>query len=367
MAVRVAELGDVLARVLPVLVFFVAITVVAEIADAAGVFDVAGHWASRAGRHRTPLLWLLFVLVAIACTVVLSLDTTAVLLTPVGLAIATQLDISPVPFALSTLWIANTASLLLPVSNLTNLLALHHFELLGLGHVGYVRLAVLPALAAAVGTVAVLYLLHRRELRGRYLLDALPDAHDQVLLRVAAAVCLAVGPLFAVGLSPAWVSSVAAVVLVATGGARNRDLVRRLHVPWRMALAVAVLFVVIDAALQLGVQPALASLAGEGTSPGDLARVAAVGALAANVVNNLPAYIALESVTSDAPARLMALLIGVNVAPLVTPWASLATLLWAQRCRARGIHVSVKSLAVQGLLCALVSAGLALTALVVVS
>ena len=123
-----------------------------------------------------------------------------------------------------------------------------------------------------------------------------------------------------------------------------------------MAMAVAALFVVIDAALQLGLQPALASLAGDGTSAGDLARVAGVGALAANGVNNLPAYIALESVTSDAPARLMALLIGVNVAPLVTPWASLATLLWAQRCRARGIHISAKSLAVQGLLCAVVSA-----------
>jgi arsenical pump membrane protein len=88
-----------------------------------------------------------------------------------------------------------------------------------------------------------------------------------------------------------------------------------------------------------------------------------VGALAANAVNNLPAYIALESVTSDAPARLMALLIGVNVAPLVTPWASLATLLWAGRCRARGIRIPAGSLAWQGLVCAVVSAGLALGAL----
>jgi arsenical pump membrane protein len=246
-------------------------------------------------------------------------------------------------------------------------LALHHFDLLGLGHAGYVRLAALPALAAVVGTVLVLYLLHRHDLRGRYLPDAPPDPHDRVLLRVGAAVCLAVGPLFAVGLSPAWVASVAAVVLVAAAWARNRDLVRHLNVPWRMALAVAALFVLIDAARQLGLQPALASLAGSGTSPGDLARVAGVGALAANVVNNLPAYIALESVTADAPARLMALLIGVNVAPLVTPWASLATLLWAQRCRARGIHISAWSLAAQGLLCAVVSAGLALAALVVTS
>ena len=358
------ELSDILGRVGPVLVFFVAITVVAEIADGAGVFDVAGHWAARAGRHRTPVLWLLFVVVAVVCTVFLSLDTTAVLLTPVGLAVASQLGISPLPFAFTTLWLANTASLLLPVSNLTNLLALHQFDTLGLGHAGYVRLAALPAGAAVLGTVVALACWHRAELRGRYELDAPPEPHDPTMLRLAAAVCVAIGPLFALGLSPAWVSSAAAVVLLVATWSRDRDRVTQVAVPWRMALAVAVLFVVIDVALRHGLQPALASLAGAGTSPADLARVAASGALAANIVNNLPAYIALESVTADAPQRLLALLVGVNVAPLVTPWGSLATLLWAQRCRARGLAVPAASLAWRGATCALAAGGLAWLALV---
>lgn len=359
----VDELGTVLGRVAPVLVFFVAITIVAEIADAAGVFDVAGHWTARAARHRTPLLWLLFVALAVGCTMFLSLDTTAVLLTPVGLAVAAQLRVSPVPFALATLWLANTGSLLLPVSNLTNLLALHHFDVLGLGHAGYVRLAAAPAAAAVVGTVAVLYVLHRRELTGRYTPEAPADPHDRVLLRAAAGVCLVVGPLFAAGLSPAWVASSGAVVLLVVVAVRSRALLRRLSVPWQMAVGVAVLFVVVDVALRDGLQPLLSTLAGEGTTPAALAQVTLAGALAANVVNNLPAYAALETVAAHDPGRLMALLVGVNVAPLVTPWASLATLLWAQRCRARGIRISVRSLALQGLTCAFVSTGLALGAL----
>ena len=362
-----AELAELAARVLPVLVFFVAITVVAEIADTAGVFDVAGHWTARVARHRTPVVWLLFVALAVGCTVFLSLDTTAVLLTPVGLAVAAQLEISPVPFALATLWLANTASLLLPVSNLTNLLALHHYEALGLGHGGYLKLAALPALAAVAGTTAVLWLLHRREIGVRFMLDAPPEPHDPVMLRIAGAVCLAVGPLFALGLSPAWVGSGAAAVLVAALAVRDRSRLRDIQVPWQMALAVAALFVAVDVALRHGLQPLLAALAGTGTGPVDLARVAGIGALAANAVNNLPAYIALESVASDAAPRLMALLIGVNVAPLVTPWASLATLLWAQRCRAGGVSVSAASLALQGLLCTVAAGGLALTALMVVS
>ncbi len=358
------ELGDLVARVGPVLVFFVAITVVAEIADAAGVFDVAGHWTARAARHRTLVLWLLFVGLAVVCTIFLSLDTTAVLLTPVGLAIAAQLEVSPVPFAFATLWLANTASLLLPVSNLTNLLALHHFDALGLGHAGYVRTALWPALGAIIGTVAVLAVLHRRELAGRYTLDAPPEPHDVFLLRVSGAVCLAIGPLFAVGLSPAWVSVAAALVLAAVTAIRRPRLLSGLSLPWAMTIGVAVLFVVIDLALHHGLQPWLAQAAGRGHGPADLARVTGVGALGANAVNNLPAYVALESVTADSAHRLMALLIGVNVGPLVTPWGSLATLLWAQRCRARGVRIAPWSLAVQGLACALVACGLALAGLI---
>jgi len=362
-----AELGAVLGRVAPVLVFFVAITLVAEIADAAGVFDVAGHWTARAARHRTAVLWLLFVVLAVGCTVFLSLDTTAVLLTPVGLAIARQLRVSAVPFALSTLWLANTASLLLPVSNLTNLLALHQFDALGLGHGGYLRLAAAPAAAAGVGTVAVLYALHRRELHGRFHAEAPADPHDRLLLRIAGATCLVVGPLFAFGLPPAWVASVAAVVLVVVLLVRSPSTLRRLSVPWAMALGVAALVVAVDLARRHGLEPALSAVAGQGTDPVSLARVTATGALAANLANNLPAYAALESVTAHEPGRLLALLVGVDVAPLVTPWASLATLLWAQRCRARGIRISTKSLALQGAACAVVSAGLALGALLLVS
>jgi arsenical pump membrane protein len=60
----------------------------------------------------------------------------------------------------------------------------------------------------------------------------------------------------------------------------------------------------------------------------------------------------------------MALLIGVNVGPLVTPWGSLATLLWAQRCRARGVRIAPWTLAGQGLVCALVACGLSLAGLI---
>lgn len=355
------ELVDLAARVGPVMVFLVAMTVVAEVAEIAGVFDVAAHWTSHAGRHRTWLLWLLVVALATACTIVLSIDTTAVLLTPVVIAMTRQLGIPAMPFALTTVWLANTASLLLPVSNLSNLIALHRFSSLGVGTHEYIALAWRPALAAIVATVVVLFLLHRRELLTRYSPDPPAEPHDRVLLWVAGGVCVALGPAFVSGMTPAIPAAVGAVVLVGALAWRWPARLRTVAVPWPMVLAVCALFVVVEVAMRHGLEGVLADLVGG--PDGSLWQVGAVGAAGANVVNNLPAYLALEPVSDTSPEHLMALLVGVNAGSIVTVWGSLATLLWRDRCRRAGLRVDALPYAVRSLACAVAAVGAALLAL----
>ncbi|KXO90721.1 SLC13 family permease [Tsukamurella pseudospumae] len=339
----------VVAQVAPVLGFLLAITVVAEVAQLAGVFDALGVLAARLGRGRVLFMWLWVVLVACVATIVLSLDTTAVLLTPVVLAAARRLGIAPLPFAMTTVWLANTASLLLPVSNLTNLLAVYHLE----GGVRvYTAVSWRPALAAIVVTVAMLWWLHRRALRGTYAVPVYEPPPDRVLFGAAAAVCAALGPAFALG-APPWVAATAAaVVLVGALAVRQPRRLREVVMPWRMVLILAAVFAAVQVALGLGLEGVLREVAGAGTAPSDLLRLAGVGALASNGVNNLPAYLALEPAATGEPVRLMALLIGVGVAPLVTLWASLATLLWRERCARAGLRIDARRFAVHGLILA---------------
>ncbi|MFW5473510.1 SLC13 family permease [Knoellia sp. CPCC 206450] len=355
------ELVDLAARVGPVMLFLVAMTVVAEVAEIAGVFDVAAHWTSHAGRHRTWLLWLLVVALATACTIVLSIDTTAVLLTPVVIAMTRQLGIPAMPFALTTVWLANTASLLLPVSNLSNLIALHRFSSLGVGTHEYIALAWRPALAAILATVVVLFLLHRRELLTRYSPDPPAEPHDRVLLWVAGAVCVALGPAFVSGMTPAIPAAIGAVVLVGVLAWRWPARLRTVAVPWPMVLAVCALFVVVEVAMRNGLEGMLAGLVGG--PDGSLWQVGAVGAAGANIVNNLPAYLALEPVSDTSPEHLMALLVGVNAGSIVTVWGSLATLLWRDRCRRSGLSIDALPYAARSLACALAAVGAALLAL----
>jgi arsenical pump membrane protein len=329
--------ADVLARIGPVLVFLAGVTVIAELADAAGVFDVAAREAAHLGRGRVWRLWLMVVALAAGCTIVLSLDTTAVLLTPVVLAMAEQLDIPPRLFAITTVWLAGTASLLLPVSNLTNLLALHRLDALGIDLGGYLALSWRPALAALLSTVVVITMLFRRDLARRYAVSAAPAVPDKPLFWACVAVCVLLGPAFLSGVNVAWPATAGAVVLTVLFAARRRKVLRWSLLPWRLVITVTGLFLVVAALTEHGLDRVLTTVAGGGPDGllGDL-RLTGTTALSANLVDNLPAYVAMEPVADNTGHRLILLLIGVNCGCLLTLWGALATLLWRDRCHAAG-------------------------------
>lgn len=327
------ELWD---RVWPILLFVLAITVVTELAAAAGLFTVIAQHTARWGRGRAWTLWLLVALLATVSTIFLSLDTTAVLLTPVVVVLARHSGLDPLPFALTTVWLANTGSLLLPVSNLTNLLAQH-----AMGQPSPFEFAALmaaPAVVAIVVPLAVIFVLYRRSLLARYRTGEGVAVDDPVLFRWSAGVVAALVPLLVSGL-PVWIPAVAAaLVLGAVFLVRRRGVLRVGLLPWQLILLASGLFLFIEALHAVGLGTVLAAVSGEGESPLALLRLAVTGMVGANAIDNLPAYLALEP-SAESPLRLAALLIGVNAGPLITPWASLATLLWHQRLTSMGVEI----------------------------
>jgi arsenical pump membrane protein len=320
------------ARVWPILLFVVAITVVTELASEAGLFTVVAERLSTWGLDRAWLMWMLVVALASTCTIFLSLDTTAVLLTPVVVLLARHVGLSPLPFALTTIWLANSASLLLPVSNLTNLLAEHELTSGPFsGPIGFVTLMAVPAVICIVVPSALLFVIYRRDLLARYTVARSAAPADRVLLIVSAIVVVLLVPALVSGIA-VWIpSSLGAVVLAAVFAARRREVLRVSLLPWQIVLFASGLFLVVQGAGTLGVTAILDRLVGTGEQLPDLLRLAAVAVGGANL--------AIEPVTSS-PIRLAVLLIGVNAGSLITPWASLATLLWHQRLKALDVDVS---------------------------
>ncbi len=225
------------------------------------------------------------------------------------------------------------------MSNLTNLLSLQTFSRIG-GQSAYLRVAWLPALVAVLATVVSIAVLHPGVLRGRYVVPAPPRPRDEASVVVAGCVCLALAPLFAIGVTPAVPAVVAAVVLVVLLAVRDSAASRDLSVPWKLALGVLALFVLVQLARDHGLDDLSAHRAGTGDGTVDHLRLAAVGAGAANLVNNLPAYLALRPTATDTAQRAITLLIGVNAGSIVLPWGSLATLLWRDRCARAGLRIN---------------------------
>ncbi len=347
-------------RVWPILLFVVAITVVTELAATAGLFTVIAERLAVWGRGRAWLLWIFVVVLATVSTIFLSLDTTAVLLTPVVVVLARHVGLPPLPFAFTTIWLANTASLLLPVSNLTNLLAADRLS-------GYspLHFAALMAAAAAVAIVVpsvLVFLVYRRSLLAGYQPAQRSAPDDRVLFWASAVVVAALLPALVSGV-PVWIPALgAAVILTGFFAVRRREVLRFGLLPWQLVLFACGLFLVVAAASALGLQAVLGSLAGGGESLPELLRLAGLGATSANVANNLPAYLALEQ-TTGSPLRVAALLIGVNAGPLITPWASLATLLWAERLRGLEVEISWRRFVLLGLVVAPLTVVLSVLAL----
>lgn len=335
-------------RVWPILLFVVAVTIVAELAAAAGVFDAAADRLSRLGRGRTAALWAMVVILAVAATAFLSLDTTAVLLTPVIVAVVRARRLDPLPFVFATVWLANTASLVLPVSNLTNLLAT---DLLHLSPWEFVVLLGPSAGIAIVATVGILILFFHRRLRGGYPSVASPEAADPVLLRIAAVIVIVLLPFLVSGIPPWIPASVAASVLLGVFVWRYPRVLRWRLVPFSLVIFAAGLFFAVGILETLGSGALIGSIAGSGTDVLALWRLTGTGLVSANLINNLPAYLLVEPVAGS-PERLAALLIGVNAGSLITPWASLATLLWHQRLRADGVDVGWTRFVLMGLVAA---------------
>ncbi|MFG3251165.1 SLC13 family permease [Streptomyces sp. NPDC048187] len=365
---------------LPVVVFLALVLMLAYLCAKEGLFEAVGAAvARRCGGSPRRLLTGVF---AVACvvTAVLSLDATAVLLTPVVLATASRAGARARPHVYATAHLANSASLLLPVSNLTNLLA---FTASGLSFTRFAGLMALPWLAA----IAVEYAAFRRFFRAD-LADSAPLAPVPVApARVGPASPKAPGgapgagptvpatppppavPRFTVavvaltlagfavaspaGVEPAWAALGGVLVLGV------RALARRHVTPREMVGAAAPLFclfvlalgVVVQAVVAGGPATKLGRLLPDGDSLPALLAVAAVAALLANLVNNLPAVLALLPLAAPAgPAQVLAVLIGVNLGPNLTYVGSLATLLWRRILHRHGIEVELGRFTLLGLL-----------------
>ena len=350
----------------PTLGLLAALLVLGEGCERAGLFDALAGRIARAASGSGRRLLSLAVVAAAVVTAVLGLDATVVLLTPAVLVAAARARLPARPATYACTHLANSASLLLPVSNLTNLLAFRAAD------VSFARFAGLMALPWLVA-IGVEWLALGRFFRADVAVVApaarpsggtvatgppaaasgggtdaagppavasgdpapLPRGPLAVLAATLAGFA-ASGPL---AFDPAWAAAAGAAALavpaLAARRARAVDIVRALDLP--LLGFVLGLGVIVRAVTGAGLGDAVGSLVPAGDGLLALLGAAAVAAVLANLLNNLPALLVLLPAAAAAgPATVLAVLVGVDVGPNLTYTGSLATLLWRRVLHERG-------------------------------
>ena len=321
----------------PVVAFLVTILVVSDVCARAGVFTAAAQRVGRwSGPSATRLFTGVFVLAAVV-TATLSLDATVVLLTPVVLAAGMARSVPDEPGTYACLRMANSASLLLPVSNLTNLLALPRLDLTFTGFA--VRTAPVLAVVLVVEYVG-LRLLFRERLAATPVPGHGPSIPVPVFpVAVVAAMLAGFAVASPFGGEPWWSSLTAAAVL--TLWALRRGLARPIHLVHAahpgFAVWVLALGVVVAGLAQGFLGDGVRDLVPSSTSLGSLLTIALLATLLANLLTNLSATLLLVPIIAPlGSTAVLAALLGLNIGSGLTWTGSLANLLWRRTLRRHG-------------------------------
>jgi arsenical pump membrane protein len=288
-----------------------------------GIFEEAGALAARVPGGGAVLLASLLLLDAVV-TAVLNLDTAVVFITPVLLHAARHRGLGEAPFLYGAIFMANAASLLLPGSNLTNLIVLAGRPVSGSAFAAQLWPAWVVAVAVTIAFLAVVF---RRDLHPTI---APPRERPPFTPRFGTA-AVAVSTVLVVALAQPALPVLALGVATALAG----------RLPLRAAIRAAnplLLSGVLAVAVGLGTLARTIPSLGHLTAHTGRWTTAWLGAGAAVLVNNLPAASVLAAYP---PAHPRALLLGLNLGPNLAITGSLSAVLWLQAARTAGARPSI--------------------------
>jgi arsenical pump membrane protein len=343
-----------------VLLFLISLLVLSLLIGKSGFFEWAAIRCARVARGDAHSLYRNAFVAGAIITAILSLDTTAVMLTPVMLALAKRLKVPAAPYVVLCAFVANVGSLALPISNLTNLLFADAFHQT---FAAFAARMIVPQLVALAITYAVLRWHFRRDLPVRFDGEALPEPatvvphHAYFLTCVTVLALVLIGYFLAplMGLEP-YVFAFAGCGVLAVAGALAGCVHLRVarELAWDIFPFVIGLFIAVQGLENLGIVSAgagwLESM--RHGSPEKFLAAAGATALASNIMNNLPAALIARSVLlrSHAPmGSVLAALIGADVGPMITPFGSLATMLVLAFAQRDGEEVRARRLVMLGL------------------
>jgi arsenical pump membrane protein len=337
----------------PAFVLVTGLLLIGLVAHDDHLFSAAGHRLAAVAPDGRALFAGLAALTVVV-TAVLNLDTSVAFITPVVVYTAHRRRDDGVVLLGACLLLSNAGSLLLPGSNLTNLIVFGHSHPSGSS---FAATMVFPWIVAATLTAAVIALLGRRQIAAP---AGTPDGEAEPFVLGVGAVSVGVAVVLVVLLS----SPALAVLAVGVAATGLKLAARRLDVSdVREVLGLPVLVGLFGLAVGLGTAGREWSLPSTVLGHLDPLATAAVAGASAVALNNLPAA---SLLAARIPPHPYSLLIGLNIGPNLFVTGSLAWVLWIRAAQVAGVRAPVRRTTLTGLIAAPIAIAGAIVALEVV-
>ena len=349
-AVGQAMIADTAINPVKILVLFISMTVLSIFLDELGLFRfLASRILKRAKTGQTKLFIYLYITVSVL-TMFTSNDIIILSFTPFICYFAKNAKIDPIPFLAAEFVAANTWSMALIIGNPTNI---YLATASGIDFLGYIKVSILPTLAAGIVAFIMLFLLFRKKLRAPICGE--PEEiviKDKLLLWVGIAhlgvctVLLAIGSYINLEM---WLISACAVgslivfngVIAIVRKKKPSELLGCIkRIPYELVPFLLSMFAMIVILSEEAVTAQIANLLGS-----DLAilKYGTTSFLAANIINNIPMSVLFSSIISSSSSgagAIYATIIGSNISAFFTPIGALAGIMWSSILNNHGYKFS---------------------------
>ncbi len=333
---------------------FIGIIILSLVLDEIGFFEWCALKMAKFSKGDGRKMFVYSILLGALVSALFANDGAALILTPILLAKMRILKLNAktiLAFLLAGGFISDSASLPFVFSNLTNIVTANYFNI---GFLEYLTNMYIPYLVSVGVTIVVLLAVLRKDIPKTVDIDLLKDASSVLKNRTLFYFSWAFLALLLVGYFIGDAYDIPISVFALGGGilfliiATLFKTVDPIHIiknaPWQVVWFSLGLYIVVYGLKNAGLTEYLTTFLIYLNAQGNLIAVVGTGftsAILSAFMNNMPTImvmdIALKDITNS--SMIYANIIGCNLGPKMTPFGSLATLLWLHTLNQKGVKI----------------------------
>ncbi len=333
---------------------FIGIIILSMVLDEIGFFEWCAIKMAKLSKGNGQLMFVYALILGSFVSALFANDGAALILTPILLAKMRILKLNAktiLAFLLAGGFISDSASLPFVFSNLTNIVTANYFDI---GFIEYLSNMIIPYIVSTIVSIIVLWLILRKDIPKSVDVSLLKNPDDVLKSKslfkfswIFLALLLLgyfIGDnynlpvsLFALGGGLIFL-----VIASVSKHANAKEIIKT--APWQVVWFSIGLYIVVYGLKNAGLTDYLTTILKDLSMQGDFIAIMGTGFLSAflsAIMNNMPTVMIMDIALQDIGNQTLAYanIIGCNLGPKMTPFGSLATLLWLHVLSQKGVKI----------------------------